>query len=797
MISPESITKMFKFNNSPKFKKVKFTDPLITSTFYVECYIDKYNSNENLNLFPNQEKKYNENTNMSSLETSNVELNVNEYSCNLKIECDESTSEYVNPVMKYELLDIKEEHIETSTTKKYVDSFGSYINHNPRPNTRVVKMMKLLQKNNIKTSDRIDVDKNLLPLHVSNILDNNENKTSEDMIADGNNLIFTGKLDKEVNNEGNIINNDMIIKDNCGLVITDICSKQSIYDISNDNSEDDFSKDNQITNEKDISVVTDYLNESDQCFHSSILDDSSTTDSVEIRKKLRNVVRQRIINGSVKEQKLSETFKINKFPKYGDNENNSSYNDNPTESISNENFNFNDVQELSSGEDDMPSFRINGIYSLDPNYHRPLQIHRTLRKVSDFYNVETHGNTDSKSPMYENEYIAHDNILKKFSKDYQTYDNNKYKTKMNRKKFFPTLKRNIKTPKNKFPKLNNSNDDEIMNVIDNIQNSIDSDNDNDNEEVIHFSLTNSYNEMYEELLKKFNNDENSMFMHLMENQRMLFNGELILSDNANTEASNYIIQHLNELHEWYGNPKNTDAHQSYLQHTLALNSQLLVDKESSSDTNDIINVSSSSSVYSNDSTSVINISLDEELDIEDLISNSSSEMIDIDDISDTSLSMSDQSDTSTSIMTNDLMSFDEISDIQENNTTETVETDDTISSLNFFSSGYQNLAKKNDIPFNQETHIQDDVTTTTTFSTSKPITSSKIFNLYNQAIIDKPMYNFQLPTAEKCTSANLSKPVQPSFQIPTAVRSKGTPLMQTNKLPFLQLNLNTNIRHVK
>lgn len=860
---------MFKFNNSPKLKKVKFTEPLITSTYYVECYIGKYNSNEDLNLFSNQEKEYNENINVLNLKTSNVENlsfdpvevnNVNEYSCNPKKEhYDKESTDSVNSVLDCELLDIKEEHIQTTMTKKYVDSSSSYINQNPRPNIRVIKMMKLLQNNNIKAEDkvsilpehdnkeqlstiftenfkncdlndrfnnsdnikfkftqscvaaRMDVEKNLLPLHVCNLLDNNENKMSEDVVVDENNPIITDAfLHKEVSNDGNKTSDHTIKKDNSiendnyDLVITNVYSQQNIDNINKDNSEMKSSKNNQITNKKDVSVVeTEYLNESNQCFHSPILVNSPTTDPIEIRKKLRNVVCQRILNGNVKRQRLNETFKINKIALYGadNNENNSSYKNNFTESNINQNYNSTDIQELSSGEDEVinePMIRIESTYSLDPNFLRPLRIHRTLQKVSDFYNTEMLYKKKIRSPVNKNKYYAYnDKILKKFSQEYQTYNNIKYQSKMNRKKFIPIHKTNIKASKTKNPKLLNLTNDEVMNVTDNIRDP--SDKNNDEEEII-FHLTNANNKIYEELFDKFNGDESSMFMYLMENQRMLFNGELVLSNNANKGASNYIKRHLDELHNWYGNPKNTDAHQSYLQHALTLSDHLSTDRESL-ETNDIITISSPSSVNSNDSISPIkSIPLDQALHVDlDTTSSSTSDIIEIDDNSCTSSPKSDYSDDQSSIMTNDLISLDEIAHIQNDNTiaTSTFETDDiiSISSPSCIHSEDQMSTMKNDaIPFNQVTLVQDDMTTTTTFSTSKPITSSRIFNLTKETT-DKPKYNFQLPVAIRSTSVNLPKPVQPSFQIPTAVRSRGMPFMQTNKL-FLQPNLNTNVRNM-
>ncbi|XP_050422939.1 uncharacterized protein LOC126834802 [Adelges cooleyi] len=70
---------------------------------------------------------------------------------------------------------------------------------------------------------------------------------------------------------------------------------------------------------------------------------------------------------------------------------------------------------------------------------------------------------------------------------------------------------------------------------------------------VRFFLNESNKKIFNDLLVRFKS-ESDVFRYLMENERMLYAGELDISKNANPQVAKYLNSHLNFLKNWFSNP---------------------------------------------------------------------------------------------------------------------------------------------------------------------------------------------------------------------------------------------------
>lgn len=898
--------------------KVKFTDPLITKTHYYEP--DKkgnYSRNErqncssiNLDLFANPEVLSNENSkSLSSLTDLSVLYNdklpqtaTEKYTNQIKLE--PRNEEFDDLEMSTSVLDTEKEIAVSLSRRKSgnlpqnptqcrvinetesVDNCSVIMPYNKLSVSSVhykeqysaANLTKNIVLNdtfnhstNVQFSSNenaitanMDVDKDLLPLHVLNLLDNDENKMPGSIETDKNEQVITSidsplsvsSLKKVETNESKFVNTcvgsdqkeskvkgvetckNKLVKtdlshscvsriDPCGPIITEVYSQPSeALKISQDKRSTDLNEDNQNINVgNELNVKTVYLNESSLAsLYSSLPVEESLrvkADSVEIRKKLRNVVYQRISHGGMKKQRLNKHLELDEISLHdGENETDSSFKNMSTEydgaesyrdeniiyhrpnlpSIvntythnTNENILFsdysNDVQYyVSSDEDESckpndnslventsteelntynetcmpnnnhfteytsdefntyvpkenhsmeyasteeinacketcmskdnyfkknvstkelnsnePLIHIDKIYSLDPTFAPSIQFHRTLKKVPEFYNKMSF-NRDERN--CDNITSDSDNLSDDSQELETIYQNNKEQLKSNPMSENKSFSRNIESSQLTTDETNDS--------VQYISNQCD---EQDDTEDIHFQLNNSNNLIYESLKERFNDSE--LIMYLLENQRMLLNQELVLSNNASPYVSNYIQKYMKLLHSWYGDPNACNASKSYLpssSYVKQYSSRFSPDRELPVVTRGINSITPSKS----------NRTYIPALNPKEIVTSS----------------------------------------------------DDA----------YQ---------------VQNNVSTNTTYTLSTPITSKQVFNFSSAAqqtgTTVNPPVNLQTPVVHRLSSIRQSKPTcyrsvpQPSFQLPTAVRSGGTPFDQKSHFRHIRPNLSTHL----
>ncbi|VVC28379.1 Hypothetical protein CINCED_3A017824 [Cinara cedri] len=454
----------------------------------------------------------------------------------------------------------------------------------------------------------MDANKDLLPLHVCSLLDNNESEISIHFEADKN---------QSISNSHPMVHKNKLGKTEktrkCSPVNTNIHSSQNVINIENkefnqnnsemateysyryvyheDESSSDLNEEN--TNNIAENVVIVKPNKYDQRFsllNSKNLHHMKPINHSELRKKLRNVVHQRISNGGIKKQKLNNIYELNENESYIYETNNSieensiDLNDNkknvfrhlntPTISTlfprTNENVdsNKNDIIDLLSDEDEgiiIPtdtnsmdetsstdngsSIHIGRCYSLNQNYSKPLQCKRTLQRVDDFYSSAVRS-------LSENEILSED------SQEYEIlYPEDALNNQSNLNTTHSFSMSEIDSQNTEFAQQHISTNEEIEDLTQSDSDKSDSDND---ENVIHIELDESNQHIYENLMTRFNNNSSDILMYLMDNYQMFYNGKLVLSENASTNASNSLNYHLNHLYQLYGDPTMNNTSVSFL-----------------------------------------------------------------------------------------------------------------------------------------------------------------------------------------------------------------------------------------
>lgn len=808
-----------------------------------------------IKLEPNNEE-------FDELETSTSILDSENYLSPLRSKNENSPTQYRN-INETESMD---DYSVIMPNSKLSASSENYKEHYPESLTEHIVLNDTFnQLSNVHFSSNqnaisasMDVDKDLLPLHVLNLLDNDENKVSENIKTDKNEQVITS-IDSpqsvssfkevETNENKHVFTSVHSVQKDCkikgetcknkpvltnlsysrggqiddgvhqyGPLITEVYSQQNADHVNLGKKSMDFNEDNQNINVKnELNVKTVYLNESSLAsLYSSLPVEESLkvkADSVEIRKKLRHVVYQRISHGGVKKQRLNkppeldeislqdsenetdssyknmstdcdgsefyrdeniiyhrpnlpsivstyshntgenilysdystdvqyyissdedETCKPNDnnlveyspaeelntyeesfkskddhFTKYTSNEELNTYEKTNTpkdnhfieytlseeeENACNETYmskgnNFKEntfAKELNSNE---PLIHIDKIYSLDPTCVPTIKFRRTLRKVPDFYNKMS---CKKKERNSDNNIASDSDILSDDSQEHKTsYNNNHEQLKSNP----------VPDPKSFSKDIESSplTTDETNDSVQFVNNQCDK---QDDKKDIHFQLNNSNSFIYESLKERFNDTE--LIMYLMENQRMLLNKELVLSNNSNSYVSNYIQKYMRLLHGWYGDPDDCNASKSFLP------------------------VSSYVSQYSR------RFSPDRELPV---------------------VTQGINSLTSSKSSRSHILTFTskEIDISRSNNTSQ----------------------------------VQNNVSTNTTYTLSTPIASKRVFNCSSAAQptvtsinstvnLQKPAV-FRFPSSPSRPTCYRAVP-QPSFQLPTAVRSGSTPFTQ-------------------
>lgn len=629
-----------KFTNS---NQVKFTEPLITGTYYFKPYNNEHrfkksgnkkcNFSKIIDLSTDPKIKYIESTKMSSSGKSIPEINDKIFqTVNKNLNCDDLRKVKIKQSYK-ELnnsvnIDLLSDNEENSNQTLMPINYYLGKERKKKPNKRTVQIMNLSKKlpdikskgelleNNkdnllVNSTDNTEnhilnnftndtpiqnlTDEGLVPLHVSSLLDSDENEMSPNFEADENQSLLTNTNSDPLECEIKLIETIDIKTeeiDQYSPVNTNIYFDQNVSNIENNKFNENSSEiTNQYLhqhlyvedentsdlNEENVSIVKPKM--SDQKLYSlNSVDHVKSINRSELRKKLRNVVHQRISNGGIKKQRLNDDYELNENVSHEYAINNNSTEESNVDFDANENnifqnlnsptiinvfshsdengfnYNSNDIIEVSSDEDNrifLPidsssnegnfstkelstsSIHIDKCYSLDPNYSKRLQCDRTLQRVDDFYSSKI----SAIRSLSDNENLSEN------SQECETLYYNQ--SNSNNTKSFTMSKIDSQ----------NITYDEIEDLTHSDNDQSDSE---DSENLIHFDLDESNQHIFENLQTRFKN-ESDMVMYLMENYRMLYSGELVLSENANPHVSDCIQYHMDRLYQLYGDPNMTDA----------------------------------------------------------------------------------------------------------------------------------------------------------------------------------------------------------------------------------------------
>lgn len=649
-------------------KKVNFTKPLITATYYIEpsnnehCLNKLENKNVDcssrvLDLLTDPELKSTEITKMSTSEISIPELNDKLHKIvDENLYCDDdvnpsevqikpSSEELNNSVIDNTLL----LNIEKQTSQTLMPSKNLDIVHKTMPNQRIVKIMNLVKKlptvqseklledsednsldnliddtenrifneimkyfsDNTPTENiatEINVDNDMLPLHVSSVLDDVKNAMATNDMVDKNQsilindnlhpMVYKEKLvetkdfkNKEINQHSYAthvysqhIDNGVknLVNNQCSSVNTNLYVNQNVSNIENNEfnqyslemttdyshqnmyHNDESSTDVDENNPENVSTVEPNIvyEESDQKLY--LLNSQNCgkpINRLELRNKLRNVVCQRISKEGIKKLRLNDTYDSNESEPC-EYETITCTEENSVDINVNENslsYDSNDIIEVSSDEDEeiFTPINTNGMkgnfstnklntssthlgrcYALTQNLTRRFQCYRTLQKVDEPYSTEL---------------LA----LRKLSKNAQEHKSS-YNISSNGQldldstQLFSTS--TINSQNTEFTPHNTIND-EIEDLTKSDSDLSDSEN---NENVIHLKLNHRNKQIFKNVLSRFKN-ESDMVVYLMENYRMLYNGDLVLSETATPHASDCIHYHIDRLYQLYGDPRVTNA----------------------------------------------------------------------------------------------------------------------------------------------------------------------------------------------------------------------------------------------
>lgn len=606
-----------KFDNT---KKVKFTEPLITATYYIEPSNNEHClkklgeknvvcSSGGLDLLTDPE------LNDKLLKTVDENLYCGDDGNPSEIQIKPRSKELNNSVIDNTLLFNIEEKLSQTlmSTKKLDNVYKILLNKRIAKIMNLVKKLPTVQSENLledskdnsfdDTEDHIfnEIMKQFTDnIPIENISDKNAMATNV-TVDNLHPIVFKKKLEEtkdlkteEINQHSSVthvhsqqIDNGVknLVNNQCSPVNTNIYLNQNVSNIENnefneyssemttdyshknvyyyDENSMDLDEDNLNNNPENVSTVEPNIeNESDQNFY---LLNSQHCDRpinrLELRKKLRNVVYQRISNGGVKKLRLNDTYYSNESesPEYeiinfpeeniGDiNVNGNSFN-----------YDSNDIIEVSSDEDEeiftpidtngmkgnfstdklnTSSVHLQRYYSLAPNLTRRLQCNRTLQKVDESYSTKL---------------LA----LRKLSENSQehktSYNNSSYdQLNLVNTQLFTSSTIN---PQNTEFAPHNTINEEIEDLTKSDSDLSDSEN---NENVINVQLNELNKHIFENVLSRFKN-ESDMVVYLMENYRMLYNGDLVPSDTANPHASDCIHYHIDRLYQLYGDPKLTNV----------------------------------------------------------------------------------------------------------------------------------------------------------------------------------------------------------------------------------------------
>lgn len=311
---PYVIAKIFKSDN---FTKVKFADPLITAIHYFRpgdnehCFKKRKKRKANCSNFEVKLKKNASDSfiNDNLLQTINECLNYNS-NTNNNTSQDSNDEKSSNSVTSdSQLSDVEKDNSQMmKINHRDISTNNFYVNHNPRPNGRIVKLMNLLKKEdnincnnvskiipehhedslhkrlnentvncvlnktnnnltNIKDSEYglnhdivaacMEVEEDMLPTHVSSILDNKENNVSENVISDQCTPVTTSLCSNRNLSEINLENDENL------PLITNVYSSQSAFKVRHIEPDENMSMtDNFYLNQNDSDdkdVETDQL----------------------------------------------------------------------------------------------------------------------------------------------------------------------------------------------------------------------------------------------------------------------------------------------------------------------------------------------------------------------------------------------------------------------------------------------------------------------------------------------------------------------------------------------------------
>lgn len=180
----------------------------------------------------------------------------------------------------------------------------------------------------------------------------------------------------------------------------------------------------------------------------------------------------------------------------------------------------------------LPLFHTDSIHSLNKKSSSPLKFQRTLIKIPELKNQLISISQE------ENNKIESDKELVSSDNEEICLDSDDAEIRYEILRSFPQPK-NQKKPSNCNQTQANTNK-------------------------IHFKLNNSNRYVYKDLMKQFGGDQSVVISYLMENQRLFYSGELVISKNANQFAANYLHKHKNKLIKWYGDPEDNTTSKSLI-----------------------------------------------------------------------------------------------------------------------------------------------------------------------------------------------------------------------------------------
>lgn len=567
-ILPIIVGNIFKSRN---MTKIKFAEPLITSTRYFTPYSNVYTctpdtfSKDIFSTTVNENLKYDVHNNYYILDLESQLKESKNFVVKNSLKCNSEENNYEILMRKNNknvssklCCNLRQQRnntynmIRNEKLNQTVSSVENYQNQIMIENSIsnqslcLVKAVKIDKKNPVIT----DVFSNQ-PLYEVDYLESNENWFLQEVNEEpyDNSPVVTGLT---LNQTGEVPLNKP--------VIINVYADQNVHKVENEESK------RKISVETDPVLIKKQLSNVDLC------------KNIKKKRRLNEIPDiQMILKSTMKKQKLNKIPVFNDALLYeSEKKINSSIVDGSSECYTNTGFyssEYTNIHNVSSCDKEInfinnesigdlstnkPPIQIGSTYSLNSNCEDPLQFHQDLKRVDNFYYTKVLNqvgpsadlsNKNTIEIITDCEITSDDAILSNPQENIQDKSNPKTKQdKFNhRYKLFPQPHNLTKRNMNEFLYSNNQDDSEDKELY-----------------TFQFELNNKSDiQIYTQLLDIFK-DESLVFEYLTENERMFYNRELIPSETANEVTTNYLNKHLDLLNKIYGDPKYNKAGVSYL-----------------------------------------------------------------------------------------------------------------------------------------------------------------------------------------------------------------------------------------